>query len=224
LEAAIRDQATGSGASADQIREALDLRPIAHRLDIIEEAVLNRDGAGEKTILERLTKMEAVIGDAIGTSGGESGNGQVSQLVSDISERVTSIERAVSAEIETAAAKHQAYADDVGEVHEALMKLNQNQHTLAGSMDQWRADSASDMANIATRLANLDRDTSRPFETLNALNAHMDTMNRLLIERYHRRNRFWYWLFGTDDWIGASWPSQKEAIEAEKERVRAASA
>jgi len=42
----------------------------------------------------------------------------------------------------------------------------------------------------------------------------------MMIERYHRRNRFWYWLFGTDDWIGTSWPSQAEAIEAERQRLK----
>jgi hypothetical protein len=105
-----------------------------------------------------------------------------------------------------------------------LLKLNQNQHTLAGSMDQWRTDSAADVANILNRLTSIDRDNALPVETLNGLNAHMETMNRLIIERYHRRNRFRYWLFGTDDWIGASWPSQKAAIEAERQRVKSVAA
>jgi predicted nucleic acid-binding Zn-ribbon protein len=138
-----------------------------------------------------------------------------------LAERLSAVERAVAAEIETAAAKHQAYAQDLGEVHDALMKLNQNQHTLAGSIDQWRTDAAGDVAMISNRLANLDRDNERPIETLNALTTHMDTMNKMIIERYHRRNRFWYWLFGTDDWIGKSWPSQAEAIEAERQRLKA---
>lgn len=138
-----------------------------------------------------------------------------------LAERLGAVERALAAEIETAAAKHQAYAQDLGEVHNALVKLNQNQHTLAGSIDQWRSEAAGDVAMISNRLANLDRDNERPIETLNALTTHMDTMNRMIIERYHRRNRFWYWLFGTDDWIGASWPSQAAAIEAERERLAA---
>ena len=70
------------------------------------------------------------------------------------------------------------------------------------------------------RLTSIDRDNSPPVETLNGLNTHMDTMNRRLIERCHRRNRFRYWLFGTDDWIGASWRSLKAAIEAEWQRVK----
>ncbi len=137
-----------------------------------------------------------------------------------IIERLGAVERALTGEIETAAAKHQAYAQDLGEVHDALMKLNQNQHTLAGSIDQWRTEAAGDVSTIATRLANLDRDNERPIETLNALTTHMDTMNKMMIERYHRRNRFWYWLFGTDDWISKSWPSQVESIEAERQRLK----
>ena len=58
----------------------------------------------------------------------------------------------IAAEIETAAAKHQAYAQDLTEVHDALMKLNQNQHTLAGSIDQWRSDAAGDLSVISNRL------------------------------------------------------------------------
>jgi Clp amino terminal domain, pathogenicity island component len=143
------------------------------------------------------------------------------ELSEKLLERMTAVEQALAAEIGTAAAKHQAYAHDLTEVHDALMKLNQNQHTLAGSIDQWRTESAGDVAVMSTRLANLDRDTGQPAETLQALSASMDNMNRLMIERYHRRNRFWYWLFGTDDWIGSSWPSQAAAIESERQKLKA---
>lgn len=136
-------------------------------------------------------------------------------------ERLGAVERALTAEIETAAAKHQAYTQDLGEVHEAMMKLNQNQHTLAGSIDEWRKDAAGDLSVISNRLSHLDAENERPFETLKAMSAHMDNMNKLMIERYHRRNRFWYWLFGTDDWIGASWPSQAAALESERQKFAA---
>lgn len=236
---------------------AADLKPIMSRLDIIEEAVLARDGRGEtNAVADRLKSLEGEIARALAANTASTGrmetlisgferqrgdfaspiieriNGLAddykaqhatnSQATAGIAERLSAVERALAAEIETAAAKHQAYAQDLGEVHNALVKLNQNQHTLAGSIDQWRTDAAGDIAMISNSLANLDRDNERPIETLNALTTHMDTMNRMIIERYHRRNRFWYWLFGTDDWIGASWPSQTAAIEAERQRVNAA--
>jgi predicted nucleic acid-binding Zn-ribbon protein len=162
-------------------------------------------------VVDKITALaNAYQGQAVATN----------DATAKIVERLRAVEAALTGEIETAAAKHQAYAQDLGEVHDALMKLNQNQHTLAGSIDQWRTDAAGDVASISNRLANLDRDNERPIETLNALTTHMDTMNKMMIERYHRRNRFWYWLFGTDDWIGRSWPSQAEAIEAERQRLK----
>lgn len=234
-----------------------DLKPIMNRLDIIEEAVLARDGRGETNdVADRLISLEGEIARALAANTASTGRMETlisgferqradfaspiverinvlandykshqatnSEANASLLERLSAVERALAAEIETAAAKHQAYAQDLGEVHNALVKLNQNQHTLAGSIDQWRTDAAGDVAMISNSLANLDRDNERPIETLNALTSHMDTMNRMIIERYHRRNRFWYWLFGTDDWIGASWPSQAAVIEAERQRIKAA--
>ena len=69
----------------------------------------------------------------------------------------------------------------------------------------------------------MEREAGKPMAMLAALNTNMDNLNRMTVERYHRRNRFWYWLFGTDDWIGASWPSQMEKIEAERRALKAAS-
>lgn len=160
-------------------------------------------------------RVSSVVGAAQGQQG------PVIVAMNAVVERLSGVERALTAEIETAAAKHQAYTNDLSEVHDALMKLNQNQHTLAGSIDQWRSDAAGDLSVISNRLTSLDRDNERPIETLAALSAHMDNMNTLMIERYHRRNRFWYWLFGTDDWIGASWPSQAAALQTERDRFKA---
>lgn len=257
---------TGSAVPPDlieRLRGAVDLTPIANRLDIIEEALLSADPRKDDTsvaqVEERLKAIEAELSRKLSVN--SEGLGRIENMVAgferqrgelmssmmqpviervsavvgtahaqqsaaadtlaSVLERLTAVERAIAAEIDTAAAKHQAYAHDLKEVHDALMKLNQNQHTLAGSIDQWRADAAGDLSVISNRLTNLDRDNERPIETLNALSVHMDNMNKMMIERYHRRNRFWYWLFGTDDWIGASWPSQAVALEAERQKFKA---
>jgi hypothetical protein len=261
LEHAVREASDGTGVSSDivsRITAAVDLKPIANRLDIIEEALLSREPAGDHGIGERMRTLEGEITRALGSNAASTARleslvsgferqradlvnqlagpvidrvssittahaGQISSVndtLVRLAERVDAVERAVAAEIETAAAKHQAYAQDLTKVHEALMKLNQNQVTLAGSIDQWHTESAGDVAVISTKLAAIDRDASRPMEMLGNLNAQMDVLNRTMIERYHRRNRFWYWLFGTDDWLGRSWPSQAAAIEAEKQRLK----
>ena len=261
LELAVREKPSVGGIPGDlveRLSRAIDLKPIANRLDIIEEALLSGDSRNESDVVDRLKSLEGEIARAlsantastnrmetlvagfdrqktdlagalagpviervtalVGSSTGQ--QAAIADALSKVGERMNGVERAVAAEIETAAAKHRAYAQDLTEVHDALMKLNQNQHTLAGSIDQWRSDATGDLSVISNRLTNLDRDNERPIETLNAMQVHMDTMNKLMIERYHRRNRFWYWLFGTDDWIGASWPSQAAAMESERQRLK----
>ncbi|MFN0217941.1 MAG: Clp protease N-terminal domain-containing protein [Hyphomicrobium sp.] len=247
LEDSIRQSPGGltsdGGGLFERLQEAIDLRPISSRLDIIEEAVLGRDyqggasGDGSRsldaamshavsTIDAQVARVEAALADfgrrnAVFDPDAIEKVSNFASTIDEQSQRLAAVERAVTSEIETAAAKHQASAHDLSQVHDAIMKLNQNQHEIAGSIDQWRTDAAGDIAMISNRLTNLDRDNERPIETLNVLTSHMDTMNRMFIERYHRRNRFWYWLFGTDDWLGRSWPSQSAAMEADAERMSA---
>ena len=238
LEISIKERAPASGASIEDLRTAIDLKPIATRLDVIEEALLSEHRRPDRSaeIGERFDKLHGDVQRALATTtdGGrlellvaglerinalasnlDEQHRFVSQVTSDLAERVGGVERALTGEIETAAAKYQAYANDLSELHDALMKLNQNQHTLAGSMDQWRTEAATDVANILNRIGEVDRDTTLPADVLNQINAHMDTMNRFVVERYRRRHGFWYWLFGTDDWLGASWPSRKRAEDGE---------
>ena len=111
---------------------------------------------------------------------------------------------------------HEVHNAELKEVHDALVKLNANQHTLAGSIDQWRSDEAGDLAIIASRIESLEQQAGRPMALLETMSVNMENMHRLTVERYHRRNRFWYWLFGTDDWVAASWPSQAERIAADR--------
>ena len=54
---------------------------------------------------------------------------------------------------------------------------------------------------------------------LENLSLAVERMNTLTIERYYRRNRFWYWLFGTDDWLARE---LAVAIGAHRARARGA--
>jgi hypothetical protein len=238
LEASVRERGEAeSGTTLDDIRQAIDLKPLTHRLDVIEEALLGDGSAGRGELGERFDKLHADVSRAIATT---SDGGRTETLIAgldrmsafaekldeqhrasivaaaELGERIAAVERAVMGEIETAAAKHQAYTGDLSEVHDALMKLNQNQHTLAGSMDQWRSDAATDVGNILSCVASLDRDLSLPVETLNLLEARLDSLNHLILEHDRRRRGFWYWLFGTDDWMRDSWNLRKPAREPEE--------
>jgi predicted nucleic acid-binding Zn-ribbon protein len=120
---------------------------------------------------------------------------------------------------QSAAEGRETSVQELGEVHEAIVKLNANQHTLAGAIDQWRSESVSDMNAISVRLAQIDQDSELPLQHLEQISERMDGMYRATVERYHRRNRFWYWLFGTDDWIGASWQSQGAIVDRDLQAV-----
>ncbi|MDX2288982.1 MAG: Clp protease N-terminal domain-containing protein [Hyphomicrobiaceae bacterium] len=120
---------------------------------------------------------------------------------------------------ETAEAR-ETYGRELSEVHEAIVKLNTNQHTLAGAIDRWRSDQVADMNTISKHLAQLDSDNDAPIARLDMLSERMDGMYRATVERYHRRNRFWFWVFGTDDWLGSSWPSQTAKVEEELRAIR----
>jgi Clp amino terminal domain, pathogenicity island component len=265
LEHAVRDASDDTSISneiVERISRAIDLKPIANRLDIIEEALLSHVPGGDGGVTDRLKSLEGEIARALASNTASTGRmesllagferqrgdlaGQIagpmierftaltstnqnqqaaqytamSTAVSKMADRVDAVERAVAAEIETSAAKHQAYTKDLGEVHDALMKLNQNQHTLAGSIDQWRTEATGDLSAISNRLGSLNRDSEGPMQAINGLTAQMDNMSKTIIERNHRRHRLWYWLFGTDDWIGTSWPSQVASVEAERQRLK----
>ncbi len=185
----------------------------------IEALIGNFERQRGETLHAMMQPVVERVSSFVGTA--QAQQGALGDALTKVVDRLGAVERALTAEIDTSAAKHQAYTQDLSEVHEAMMKLNQNQHTLAGSIDEWRKDAAGDLSVISNRLSHLDAENERPFETLKALSGHMDNMNKLMIERYHRRNRFWYWLFGTDDWIGASWPSQAAALETERQKFSA---
>lgn len=124
-------------------------------------------------------------------------------------------------------ATRNSFIEELREVHDAIMKLNANQHTMADSITNWHQDHTADNKAASERLAAIEDNTARPLDEIQImsasvaqLSADMNTMYRTTVERYHRRNRFWFWLFGTDDWIGASWPSQTARIEAELRAVK----
>lgn len=133
----------------------------------------------------------------------------------DLGRRLESLETMTIRHVQEAAEQRETEMRQISEVHEAIGTLNTNQHTLAGAIDEWRGESVSDMNTIAARLTQLDIDNDAPLARLELISERMDGMYRATVERYHRRNRFWYWLFGTDDWIGASWPSQTAKVEEE---------
>lgn len=131
----------------------------------------------------------------------------------EIAAAVQSLDQRASERVQRIADTQSLYSRDLAEVHDALVKLNANQHTLAGSIDQWRTDASGDIGVIANRIGSLEREAGKPMQLLSAVAANMDTVHRIEVDRTNRRRRFWYWLFGTDDWLAASWPDQATKVD-----------
>lgn len=128
--------------------------------------------------------------------------------------RLSALEGALEVLTQRVADGDQARAAGVSALHDALVKIAGNQLTFAGSLDQWRLETAGDLETVSNRVDALTQGVARPTQLLEALSGNIESLHRATVERHHRRGRFWYWLFGTDDWVAASWPSQVAAVEA----------
>ncbi len=261
-------------------QQALDTAPIASRLEMIEEAVLSKDGdrllagllerfdrlettlAGERT---RTSETGAALRGEIGQlaqsvgahraeianavlpvadriaefrSSVESGQAESGQTLRALGDRMATVERLVADTLQKVIEGQSAARDDLTEVSDAIVKLNANQHTLSANIEQSRNDtrdglsalrddvkvtSASLTANmdaLSPRFAVLEGEAQRIGGAVEGLHGTMENMHRVTVERYYRRNRFWYWLFGTDDWVAASWPSQSHRIAEELKSIK----
>jgi hypothetical protein len=218
-----------------------DLQPIKDRLDLIEEAVLSREGDG--AVVERLSALARqlqeervertdalatlaadvkALAGTLGSGGPEDGeaHGPIAErlqgLVADLErhrielgtslgDRIAAIESTLAAQGEKAAEAHTAYSEELAEVHEALMKLNVNQHTLAGSLEEWRSNEAGEIHLINARIGAVQEDGTKRLQMLERLSQDMAILARMPAEEKKERRGFSQWLFGTEDWIKASW-------------------
>jgi predicted nucleic acid-binding Zn-ribbon protein len=104
---------------------------------------------------------------------------------------------------------------DLSELHDGIAKLGANQNDLANTLDAEAQDIAATIAALTARIQSLEAASAKPIEMLAALSATVEKIHKTTVEKYDRRNRFWYWLFGTTDWLAASWPSQSARIADE---------
>lgn len=137
----------------------------------------------------------------------------VTRLIETISQESASGQESFSRFTET-------LTQDLSEVHDGLAKISTNQHTLATTFDVQAIDATNAFNVIAARIESLEKAAAKPVEMLDALSATVEKMHKITVEKYYRRNRFWFWLFGTDDWLAASWPSQSARIAEELRSIK----
>lgn len=225
IQALVTERMQALAGALDRQRSDI-VNGLSERLSALSSTIDGRLQQSSQPIADRFAALETrvqastqPISERIGAL-----DTQIKAQLAPVLQKLASIEALISQTAAKATELQAAHTAELKEVHEALLKLNTNQHTLAGSIDQWRLDGVGDVSVIANRLAAIEKSTSAPNDMLQQLSANVDNIGRATIERYHRRNRFWYWLFGTDDWLGASWPSQTAAVEQERATLRGGSA
>lgn len=221
------------------------LQPIKERLDVIEEAVLARDGDSpvverlsalgrhlEEERVERSNALHTLTAEVKSLTGALSSDGESSQqtvfaerlqglaadleqhridLGTSLGDRISAIEKVLEAQADKISEAHNAYADELAEVHEALMKLNTNQHTLAGSIEQLRSSESGALHVMNARIGAVHEDGAKRQQLLEQLCADVEILARASVaeleapKKSARNWNFSQWLFGTDDWIRASW-------------------
>ena len=86
------------------------------------------------------------------------------------------------------------------------MKISANQHTSAGALDNWRNNDSGEIHLINTRIGAVHEDGARRLAAIEKLCADVETLSHLIIDDESRpRRTFKQWLFGTEDWVKASW-------------------
>ncbi len=128
-------------------------------------------------------------------------------LAASVGDRIASIEQALEAHGQKANEAHAIYSAELTEVHEALMKISANQHTLAGAIDNWRNNNSGEIHLINTRIGAVHEDGAKRLAAIEKLCADVETLSHLVIDDKTRppNNGFKQWLYGTEDWVKASW-------------------
>lgn len=204
-----------AGQVAGAVNEKLVLldQAMGQQRTRIVEALTAQDAAGqrlEKLVTERLQAVAQSTGplvERIGLMGAalESKDAAAAELQRQLEQRLVAIEQRIAAAAQRTGELHAARDKDVLELHDALVKINGNQQTLAASMDQWRMEMAGDVGVVANRMEVLERNSERPVQMLSQLNTDMQAMYAMTLKREQRKSRFRMWLFGTEDWYGDSW-------------------
>lgn len=180
-------------------------------------------------IADRVTEFRSTI---------ESRQVQAEESVRVLGDRIAGLEQLVADTLQKVIETQTSGREELAEISEALVKLNANQHTLAGNIDLWRGESRTSLDQVreefklgtssvisgveamAPRLSLIETESNRIGGLVDGLAGTVENMHRVTVERYYRRNRFWYWLFGTDDWVASSWPSQSHRIAEDLKAVK----
>jgi len=160
---------TGGGGGAD-------LSPLAHRLEKIEKVISDRDDSVSDTLSDKIaTRLKNAFGEGgVSTVAVESQvrtvldpiakrldelhealnirQGAAASALNSLSERISDLETSLTRLPSTGGTSTSLNRDELSEVHDALMKLNANQHTLADAVSKWRGDTEDRVSDMSTTI------------------------------------------------------------------------
>ncbi len=142
-------------------------------------------------------------------------NEQLMAVVRDMPGRMMAMEK------QTSGPNTQAREREVAELHEAIVRLSENQHTLASAISDWRHESQNDFGSLNAQIerlrelppvASAGQAISLPSGSMPAIartsvtaaassttgQAKLDVSGGAGVEPSQRGLGFWQWLFGTD--------------------------
>jgi DNA repair exonuclease SbcCD ATPase subunit len=204
-----------------------DFGPVAARIGALENqltgeirrisSVVDQSGEMERRLGQflgqSLERQRGELVAAIGGSLSERLDASVSAFdparhLTPVADRLGILERNLTTYVQKVQEQATTYDQDLGEIQDVLIKLHGQQQAMASAAEQWRNEVATEMTAVGTRLSTLERMSQRPAQLMESMNGRIDTLYRLVAEKVERRNRFVYWLFGTNDWLAASWPDR----------------
>lgn len=198
------------------------LTPLAERMDRQRGEVVS---AILSPLAERITRLEKL------NQADDTRDTQANQAIVALGERLTRIEQALASWGEQVAQANAAHNKELGEVEEVLVKLNagqiklnEGQHSASGALTAWRQEGSSILGTLLGRVETVEQQNARTAGMLEQISLLVERMHHVTAQRYLKRNRMKYWLFGTDDWISASWPSQASKLREAVDRVKSARA
>ncbi|MBI1649765.1 Clp protease N-terminal domain-containing protein [Hyphomicrobium sulfonivorans] len=127
------------------------------------------------------------------------------ELTSGFKGRFGDLERRIEANGVRLSEAQAAYNFELREVHDALVNIGTSQKTIASALDTWHDEGSTEIQLINGRISALHEGGMRVQAGLETLAGHVDALTQLLLEDRKRRGSFRRWLYGTDDWIRASW-------------------
>lgn len=236
--ASLRDVEAGMRGVGGQLREVdtrtgdvnLMLEGVNERQQRIEEVIDTQQG--QIADLLRIIRDDFDLSvltnssgdhDAIVSSVGSAVGERFAGLSTQLQQRLGQLEDLVKTSIDRPVVVNGSAGDiDTSYLNDAVGKIINNQHTLASSMDEWRAQSREDVSAIAVRM---DRLENKPIGSTMSDDRIIEISNILrdmqsakpspqtppvAVPQKDGWTRFKMWLFGTSDWYGESWGGLRE--------------